>query len=594
MTLYRLFRESVVTALIVETPFIELQKTIKRGKTAAKRTICLDYRTKFALKAWLVAMQNGHILLGCGMLLSFVVSILLVPLASGLFYTQTDQRPRTATINITSIYEAANLNASVDYGAVFEVVSASWLYGATPPSGTNGVHAFPAFEPSQPGWKTYNMTLLVNASGASLDCLSIESFSLHYDRATDETGTARFEATDRGCIVRDSFAVSSASDQYLKCASNTSCISDVGFSRMAFFYARRSESSENRLSDISFISCIPSYWSVPGNLSIVENATSSGSITVLPQFSPDKEAGAILDRPYTWKQFEQDIQNVLYVNPGYRVQTSALGNLILKYTAKGYTTLDAITLMASAKIIFPAIYAILCIQRLYQQVEPPTQRQGILRIPENRLKVAPGVAYIFIGILAVLVVESVVLLIYLQRHPTILAEEPVGLLGAANLLHGSDVGNFVREVHKESDFDGRIFPEAEMTNSDASHVAWNTLRKLMFWKKSKKTREDVLESQCWIKEVGSSAVERTIMLEWEGHSEGGKEEKLSLLRDSAEGPLRIDSTGTAVTQNPRAIPDDPVLCEDRAQHQITSSIPSTQVYQVAPDIKRKALPRATA
>lgn len=142
MTLYRLFRESVVTALIVETPFIELQKTIKRGKTAAKRTICLDYRTKFALKAWLVAMQNGHILLGCGMLLSFVVSILLVPLASGLFYTQTDQRPRTATINITSIYEAANLNASVDYGAVFEVVSASWLYGATPPSGTNGVHAF--------------------------------------------------------------------------------------------------------------------------------------------------------------------------------------------------------------------------------------------------------------------------------------------------------------------------------------------------------------------------------------------------------------------------------------------------------------------
>src|SRR6266536_3051930 len=114
----------------------------------------------------------------------------------------------------------------------------------------------------------------------------------------------------------------------------------------------------NRLSDISFVSCIPSYCSVPGNVTIVKNITSSNSITVLPQFSQVRQPESILDRPYRWKQFEKDMQNAFSFNSGYRLQAYDFCNLILKYAMKRSTTLNATALMD--KVIFSAIYAILC------------------------------------------------------------------------------------------------------------------------------------------------------------------------------------------------------------------------------------------
>jgi hypothetical protein len=114
------------------------------------------------------------------------------------------------------------------------------------------------------------------------------------------------------------------------------------------------------------------------------------------------------------------------------------------------------------------------------------EQEGVLRILEYRLDIVEPVAIAMLLILAILILERIYLIIYLHRHPSILAEVPVGPVSAANLLHGSNISSLVANFHQDPEFDGRLRRSAEQANAPGEKT------------KVVNTDDCILDGECWI------------------------------------------------------------------------------------------------
>jgi hypothetical protein len=93
----------------------------------------------------------------------------------------------------------------------------------------------------------------------------------------------------------------------------------------------------------------------------------------------------------------------------------------------------------------------------------------------------------------------------LHKHPSILAEEPIGIVGAANLLHDSNISHLIAKLHHAPGFDGRLRRPVTQVN---------TTRKKS---KTPNTDDCLLDRECWVERqpdswrvkivVGSEAVD---------------------------------------------------------------------------------------
>lgn len=457
-TLYRLFREAVVAALVVETPFIELHQSSSVNPTKIRKSIYVDYRTSLSIIAWYKALQNSHIFLGLCMLFSFVVSIALVPLAGGLFTEGMELSTTNATFSLISTLNMTTDIGVVDYGGFFDVVSASWIYNASYPAGTEGHFALPLIAPKQ-GLRNYTISLPATTSQLSLDCQVISDAAFTTKVETDNIALRAFSATDRDCLISGDIAVRSGDVYYdrfyyLKAFSQQDCPDVAGRTRMVIFSVPVFSYSD--MQDPTLISCIPSYWIVNGTVSVIRSTDSAGRLTETPSFS---ETSRLIEELPDMKrqQFEQGVINVQSINIGSRFNSpNRLAELVARYTDSHGLEFAEENLIKAASTVYPAVYTMLCLDRFYPRLAQPIQQEGVLYIPENRLHIVEPVAIVMLVVLAILIVETIYLIIYLHKHPSILAEEPVGLIGAANLLHGSNISCLVAKFHHEPGFDGRL------------------------------------------------------------------------------------------------------------------------------------------
>lgn len=490
LTLYRLFREAVVAALVIETPFIELCKSSSERPTKIRQSIYVDYRTSFSIVAWYKALQNSHTFLGLCMLFSFVVSIALVPLAGGLFTEGEELSATNATINLLSTFEPTIDISIVDYGRLFDTVSASWIHTAPYPSGTEGHFALPRIAPTQ-DLRNYTISLPATASQLSLDCQVIRDAAFTTEVKTNNIAVTAFSAIDRDCSISGDVAVGYTFPSYLKAFSQQDCHDVAGRTRVVLFSI--SVSSSGDMQDPTLISCIPSYWIVNGTVSVIGSTRFTGRLIEAPSFS---ETSRVIEELPDLKrqQFEQGVSNVQTINIGSEVNApNRLAELVARYIDKNGLDFAEESLIKAASTVYAAIYTMLCIDQFYPTLAQPIQQEGILHIPENRLHVVEPVAIAMLVVLAILIVETVYLIIYLHKHPSILAEEPIGLVGAANLLHDSNISCLVAKFHHEPGFDGRLRRPVTQANTTREKS------------KAPNMDDELLERECWVERIPESS-----------------------------------------------------------------------------------------
>lgn len=489
LTLYRLFREDVVAALVVETPFIELRKSSPERPTKIRKSIYVDYRTSFSIIAWYKALQNSHTFVGLCMLFSFVVSIALVPLAGGLFIEGEELSATNATINLLSTFDPTKDISIVDYVRLFDTVSASWIHTAPYPSGTEGHFALPRIAPTQ-DLQNYTISMPTTTSQLSLDCQVISDAEFTTEPQTSNIALKTFSAIDRDCSISGDIAVVYTFPSYFKTFSQLDCPDVAGRTRVVLFSIQVSSSGD--MQDPTLISCIPSYWTVNGTVSVIGSTGFTGRLIETPSFS---ETSRVIEELPDLKRylFEQGVINVQTINTGSVIKVpNRLAELVARYIDINSLDFSEEGLIKAASTVYAAIYTMLCIDQFYPTLAQPIQRESILHKPENRLHVVEPVAIAMLVVLAILIVETVYLIIYLHKHPSILAEEPIGLVGAANLLHDSNISCLVARFHHEPGFDGRL--RRPVTQA-------NTIRENS---KAPNTDDCLLERDCWVEQEPTS------------------------------------------------------------------------------------------
>ncbi|CAN9209030.1 unnamed protein product, partial [Alternaria alternata] len=383
LTLYRLFREAVVGALVVDAPFVELHKSSSDRPTKIRKSIYLDYRTSLSIVAWSKALKNGHTFLGLCMLFSFVVSLGLVPLVGGLFAEGEELPATNAIFSLGSILDRTTDITVVDYGLLFDLVSASWVHTAPYPPGTDGNFPLPSVAPVG-DLKNYTISLPATTSQLSLDCQVISGAAFTTDKETENIKNRRFSATDRDCLISGDIAVGNNKDSYyLGAFSQQDCPDVAGRTRLVLFSVP--VDSSGGMQDPTLISCIPSYWTVNGTLGVVRTTDSTNRSAETPSFS--ESSRSIEELPdIKRQQFEEGVAKVQSINIGSKVNTpDRLAELVARYIDNHDLEFAEDNLIKASSTVYPAVYTMLCLDKFYPTLAQPIQQGGVLHIPENRL-----------------------------------------------------------------------------------------------------------------------------------------------------------------------------------------------------------------
>ncbi|RAH83833.1 hypothetical protein BO86DRAFT_408378 [Aspergillus japonicus CBS 114.51] len=169
----------------------------------------------------------------------------------------------------------------------------------------------------------------------------------------------------------------------------------------------------------------------------------------------DHPSQAVEFRPATWDRFEQNLTSISFRDPTGALSVDGFSYLINRHvleanTLNPYANKDQILL--STERVFEAIYAVandgLGFPRSVVENDEPPSIQGIVSTPDTRLFVVPETAYYIIVILSFIAVCNIVLYYYHRRHRSVLWEEPVGLLGAAELLYEGNTSRFIARVRR--------------------------------------------------------------------------------------------------------------------------------------------------
>jgi hypothetical protein len=271
ITLYNLFWGIIATAAIDRQPFVDLM--IKKEVIAA-RSIALDYRTKPPIWNCIVALNNRHFLVSSLMATGLFMS-LMAAAAAHLFVMKPIVNTEATEHAVITAFNSSALTAATDLRPTLDLVTATRIYGASPPPWSDGEYAFPAIS-LPPSSDNLNFTASINAQAAYLVCTRLDNsrYSTTLKAAT-VPGFTKLVVTgnDRGCSISTSVAVQAKTENYLQTFFELGCESDVGSQRFGLVSGTYSASSPTLLQDFSIISCIPQYWTIPGRLELIKPST---------------------------------------------------------------------------------------------------------------------------------------------------------------------------------------------------------------------------------------------------------------------------------------------------------------------------------
>ncbi|KIW00561.1 uncharacterized protein PV09_07915 [Verruconis gallopava] len=440
MTLYRMAWDAVVNATADRQPFLELSHTEAEASNMRK-TVMLDYRNYPSWYSWAIAFSRGHCIIGMAMLLSIVLSVAVVPLTSHLLAASSTFI--SAPINLTSSnsFDDQAVNAQTDLQAAINIAGAVSVFDATPPPWSTDQYAFDPFNTSDVA-KVGNITANVTAYSALLDCRVLTGSDIS---VTSSDGTVTVQGIDRDCSMPSQNLITSTNESiYMLSWSTVQCDAAAHYSRFGIIAASASNTSANQLAHFTVLSCIPSYWTTQGQLTVEH--TSSGS-PAFAGFSAN-ESSAQEIRPFFYKVLENSLSTYKSFDVSNTFQTDAWGRLVYQLASRMNSSdpLDSTNVKNSMETLWSSFFASLASTYLFPSTGTSRQFGGIFTEQVTRLFVVPPVAWTIAAVLCLVLICNIFLITYSRKREFVLKEEPRGLLGSAVLLQDSDLFNILTQL----------------------------------------------------------------------------------------------------------------------------------------------------
>ena len=450
-------------AIAERQPYIELRK---EGGAEARSSIMLDYRVVASIWRWWGAFRKSHYIVGATTLMSVLLTYVIAPFAARLCAPDVVRITMTSPIVYNEVFNENNINATLDWRPVLDTVAATLIYQGNGIPWTDYERAFRPFYSISDLIKGAEISATTTAYSAYLNCVLIKDYTM-----TSNGDSVELSGTDRGCNFKQKFGVSSSQSTYFKTTSEVDCSSKAHYSRLVFTAATYSSSASNNLDGINVISCATGYRQVAGTLKV----TPSSSAPMIGSFTETREADT--GRLKLSRVFEQNILGPVSFNPQAKWSTSDMGSLILYYAQRLQPSkpLASEALMDAASKVFTAIYLNAVAIHGFDSLLEPEIGTGTALIPRTRLFVVPWVAYIIIAFLMVILCSVVAVYLHLQRNPSIMTEEPEGLLSMAGILCNSELFTIAWNIRHDPAFDGSVL-EMGTTRPEVMDKNWGATK----------------------------------------------------------------------------------------------------------------------
>jgi hypothetical protein len=442
MTFYRITWESLVTAAADRQPFVELARS-KDDASNVRRTIMLDYRSYPSFYRWAIAFRNRHHLLGFSMVLSVLLSIVLVPLASHLFAAAPTDVLSEMTVSLASAFDDESISRQTDLQAPINIAAAVSIFGAIPPPWSTAQYAFQPYEILDNSTNG-NVTTRSTAYSGVLDCQvkTGSDFSV-----VNGVGVITFQGIDRDCAIPEiqaNVGNQTIGSAYALTWSNVQCGPKAHYTRFGIVTGSYSNSSLGTLSNLTILSCIPSYWMTVGLLTV--NVV-PGKPVRFANFIPE-ENNMTEFRPFFYTDVEDGLPSYASFDPSHSLNGDLWGHLIYSMASRQSSgnPLDSNVIKTSMETLYSSFFVSMVSTYAFQPSKHVQQVNATLAEPLTRLFVVSPVAWTVAIIMALVLVCNVFLILYSERTKSILHEEPIGLLGNAALLQDSDVSEIVSQI----------------------------------------------------------------------------------------------------------------------------------------------------
>lgn len=337
LALFSLGYASTVSATAERQPYVELYSTEENAKNA-NLTILLDYQSKAIFYSWWIAWLNGHVLLGCAILLQLVASIIIVPLANNLFRTNDAIHPEPLELSSSLLFDISTLESNsgerlgFDLIPAIQVAGAVHVYGAALPPWITTKYAVERLS-AVDGGVVGNINVNTTVYYSKLDCQSIPRTSMKIN--LDATGGIDgFESNlisfeDRGCNIQDQTISFTPSTLTYSRSWFQRCFGLQAWKdRIGVFIASYSDDDLNKLGNLVAVSCIPSY----------HNATADVGLRLAIDGTAQIQTVDVIDSSamkYEEFRFLQDNIHVYEISdPSGAIEADAFGQTVYDYAIR--------------------------------------------------------------------------------------------------------------------------------------------------------------------------------------------------------------------------------------------------------------------
>lgn len=444
MKMFDLMWGTGVDATARRQPYVDLVRHPGKETKTAKKTILPDYQSEPQLYNWVVAFRNRHCVVGASLLLSTVASLVIEPLVAHLFFTAPSFANSSVSITTTSVFNGSAVDSVKSLRPALDLANAIHAYGSSPPAWMTSEYAFLPFTVDDGGTAPGNIT--ADNSAALSGALSCQLLPVTSDTAKldSSTGELSFSATDRGCPVSASLAVNSSTPSYARSWYVADCPGSE-FGRIGVVAGYYNESSPIQLGSPSFVSCIVSYHQTQGSLTVQLDVRGASQPQFIA-FDLESDTQIYLESYLT---FESTLHSYNTFDPSAGAQVDTFGNTVLSSAQATNTSapFDPAVIADATATVFATVFAAAALDIFFQPAESNVAPAiAILSTPVTRLYVTWPIAVIVVAIAGLALVCTLSLAEYARRHECMLMEKPVGLLGSAVTLRGSEVLEFVERV----------------------------------------------------------------------------------------------------------------------------------------------------
>ncbi|ORY10235.1 hypothetical protein BCR34DRAFT_485996 [Clohesyomyces aquaticus] len=425
-----LYWEWITSPISQRQPYVDL---LKAGGAPAAKTVLLDYLAVPMLWRRWTAGQNRHFLVAACSFLTLVLSVGISTLSARLFAVKPVVTTSSIPVLFNTTFEASKIDSNVDWVPIFDTVSAVRVYYGEPLPWTDGEYAFQPYHVQGALGANTNVTASTKAYSAYLNCSVVSNFHLEF-----KDPTLYMTASDRGCDIDQSFGIAETQKVYFKTSAEISCSASAYYSRLVFTAATYSSSSPYKVDNVTVLSCITDYRTSTGNLDTTVRQSNPLSPSP-PTVGPFNPSNIDETRPTLWRVFEQNILSPTTFNAHTLWSTSAFGTLVL-YTAQklgGSQYLTSSVLERAIPQVFSSIYLTVVTKQAFVPLAVPERSTGKVQQLTQRLFTVYWVACIVLVTLVVSLGVVLGAIAHVYSNPTVLAEEPAGLLAHAALLERS-------------------------------------------------------------------------------------------------------------------------------------------------------------